>query len=346
MAEEQKEASGRLYGRKWKVVIYKPAYKEDGKRDPENDTAMDVSMLRCVFKTQHSNETAATICTLEVYNMNATTEAEVIKAGFQISIEAGYQEGQYGEIFTGDIVQVIRNRENGIEYKLEIIAIKGNMLFDGNHVRSQIAAGSDPRKVIEEVAQKSIVAFDVGDVSENLSQQKLPRGKVLFGTPNKYLRDVAIGNSAYYWAGSDDKLVVKKVADRIPADECLVLSPGNPENNEPNMGGLVGTPQYGDDGIRIKILMDARVKTLSMVKIDNEWIRKQLINISLDEKGQGNSPLPQQNQFDQDGEYQVFSVSHQGDTHGNDWYTNIVGIGRNGRSGLLTVQANKDQTER
>lgn len=346
MADEQKEVSGRLYGRKWKIVIYKPAYKEDKTRDPENDIAMDVSLLRCVFKTQHNNETAATICTLEVYNMNADTEADVIKAGFQVSIEAGYEEGQYGEIFTGDIVQVIRNRENGIDYKLEIIAIKGNLLFDRNHVRSQIAAGSDPRMIAKEVGEKARVKFDLGEVSDNLSKQKLPRGKVLFGTPEKYMRDLCVGNSAYYWADTDDKIVIKKVADEIPKDQCLVLSPGNPENNEPNIGGLVGTPQYGDDGIHIKVLMDARVKTLSMVEIDNEWIRKQLININTDGKGQAGSPLPQQSQFDEDGEYQVFSVAHQGDTHGNEWYTNIVGMGRNGRSGLLTVQDDKDQVER
>lgn len=346
MDEAQKEVSGRLYGRKWKIVIYKPAYKEDKTRDTENDIAMDVSLLRCVFKTQHSNETAATICTLEVYNMNADTEAEVIKAGFQISIEAGYEEGQYGEIFTGDVVQVIRNRENGIDYKLEIIAIKGNMLFDGNHVRSVVAAGSDPRMVAKDVSEKAVVKLDLGEVSDNLSKQKLPRGKVLFGTPEKYLRDLCIANNAYYWTGTDDKLVIKKVADQIPADQCLVLSPGNPESKEPNMGGLVGTPQYGDDGIQIKILMDARVKTLSMVKIDNEWIRKQLININLNEKGQASKPIPQQSQFDKDGEYQVFAVAHQGDTHGNEWYTNIVGVGRNGRSGLLTVQDDKEQVER
>ena len=44
---EQQTRKGRLYGRKWKITIYKPAYKtgEDGaptdERDPEHDTEMD-----------------------------------------------------------------------------------------------------------------------------------------------------------------------------------------------------------------------------------------------------------------------------------------------------------------
>ena len=128
---EQQTRKGRLYGRKWKITIYKPAYKtgEDGnptdERDPEHDTEMDVSQLKCEFQTKATTETAVQIGTLVVYNMNAKTEKEVIEEGFQVSVFGGYEEGQYGEIFTGDIVQIFRNRENGTDYRLEIIALKG-----------------------------------------------------------------------------------------------------------------------------------------------------------------------------------------------------------------------------
>ncbi len=342
MADERR---GWLYGRKWKICIYKPAYTEETvqlenmtstikTRDPENDIAIDVSLLRCVFQTKQSTETAATVGTLVVYNMNAATEREVIEEGFQISIEAGYEWGQYGEVFTGDIVQVIRNREDGVDYKLEIIALKGGVMFDYNHTRCAIAAGSNPREAVEAIGKNSKLAISVGDISDNLSTQKLPRGKVLFGTPAKYLRDLTIGNNAYYWAGEDDKLTVKKAMDEIPDDECLVLSPGNPNLNEENMGGLIGTPQYTDNGINIKMLMDPRVKPLSYVKINNNIIRRQLLNINVN--GQGNNQLPQQYQFDQDGEYQVYSVVHKGDTYGDDWYTEIVGISRMGKMSLNT----------
>ena len=150
MDEEKKtDRKGRLYGRKWKITIYKPAYTtdEDGNevRDPDNDTAVDVSLLKCVFRTQQSTESTAGLCTLAVYNMNAATEGAIIREGFQIAIEGGYEEGQYGEIFTGDIVQVFRNRENGVDYRLEIVALKGVLMFDTNYVRATIAAGSAPQ---------------------------------------------------------------------------------------------------------------------------------------------------------------------------------------------------------
>lgn len=336
--EAIQQRSARQYMRKWKITIFKPAYTKDKDgntiRDKEHDTAVDVSLLKCVFRTEQKYETPVTLCTLTVYNMNAKAEGDIIREGFQISIEAGYQEAQYGEIFTGDIVQVFRNRENGIDYRLEIIALKGTLFFDTNMIRSSIAAGSTARDMINIVAQKSDNTLDVGDVSPYLNQHPLPRGKVLFGSPTKYLRDICVYNDANFWISNDDKLTVKKVVDEIPSSDVLVLTPNT---------GLVGTPQYGDDGIHIKMLMDYRVKIQSMIKIDNELIQRQALSFDLSGKG-NNNQLPQQSQFDEDGEYQVCSVSHQGDTWGDTWITDVIGIGRHGKTGLPTSYENEQQT--
>lgn len=334
------ERKGRLYGRKWKILIFKPAYKKDENgntvRDEEHDTAIDVSALRCVFQTQQNLESAAVLCTLVVYNMNAATEGSILTEGFQIHIEGGYQEGQYGEIFTGDIVQIFRNRENGVDYRLEIIALKGVLMFDVNYVRATLAAGSTPRAIVQAISDNADTPIGVGEVSQNLKQQALPRGKVLFGTPSKYYRDLCIGNDANFWEDDDGNVTIKKVEDEIPEDKCLFLTP---------VTGLVGTPVYSDDGIHIKMLIDCRVKLYTLIKIDNDIIQRQAQQYDITGKG-NNNQLPQQYQFDQDGEYQVFSVSHSGDTWGDTWTTEVVGIGRNGRMGLLTAVQTKEQTTR
>jgi hypothetical protein len=332
---------GRLYGRKWKITIYKPAYKtgEDGnptnERDPERDAEMDVSLLKCEFQTKATTETAVQIGTLVVYNMSAASEKEVIEEGFQISVFGGYEEGQYGEVFTGDIVQVFRNRENGTDYRLEIVALRGMQSLFMNHVRSTIAAGSTPRDVVNVVAGQADKKIEVGDVSKELPEQTLPRGKVLFGTPAKYLRDLCTWNDAAYWEGEDGKLTVETVEQEIPEDRVLVLTPNT---------GLVGTPVYTDQGIQIKMLLDARVKLRSMIKIDNEIIQRQAVQIDPGTGQQKSDQLPQTAQFDQDGEYQVFSVEHRGDTWGDEWTTSVVGVSRNGRMGLLTAVNAAGQT--
>ena len=345
--EETQEGRGRLYGRKWKVTIYKPAYKEESttnngvtittkERDPANDIELDVSVLRCVFKTNATRQTPqVSMCALEVYNMNVATEGDIIQEGRQIRIEAGYQEGQYGLIFEGDIVQVIRNRENGVDYKLEILALKGAKIYNGaNFVRTSIAAGSKPREVIKTIAANADQKIEVDEISKNLSEQQLPRGKVIFGDPNKYLRDITIGNDAYYWE-EDGQLVVRKTIDEIPEGHVVEYTPNT---------GLVGTPQYTDNGINITVLMDCRIKIDGLVKIDNEIIRRQLINVSFDNEGKMQKQASQRTMFDEDGEYQVMQVSHRGDTHGDTWVTEVVGMSRNGI--LLLQQSNSAQSVR
>jgi hypothetical protein len=342
MAEQQEQKPqgtvdfGVLYGRKWQIKIYKPAYKDEEKteRDPEHDIGIDVSELKCVFKCKYDMNTALSVGTLVVYNLSPETEAGIIKEGFQFSVYGGYEKGQYGEIFTGDIVQIIRNRENGVDYRLEILAVKGQMEFDWNFVRASVAAQATPREIVKAVAENADQKLQPGEVSEKVSQQPLPRGKILFGKPYKYLYQLAKANNAFFQLNGKNEVDLKCLTDEIPEDMCLSLAPES---------GLVGTPKYTDNGIIIKMLLDARVKLGSLIKIDNSIIQGQLVNIDSTMSGKNNQ-IPQQQVFDESGEYQVLSITHSGDTWGDDWSTEVVGIGRNGRAGLQTAIAKPEQT--
>ena len=348
MSEQPEAKTGRQYLRKWKITIYRPAYKqnEEGQqeRDPDNDVEMDVSNLRCLFRVEHKENTAITMGTLVVYNMNMTTEKEVIESGFQISIYGGYEEGQYGEVFTGDILQIFRNREDGVDYRLEIIAMKGIKGIYDNFVKSNLAAGSEPRTIAKTIARTARTKLVMGNISNNISTTPLPRGKVLFGTPGKYFRDMSIEQDATVMEAPDGTIEITKESDPIPDDKVLELTPET---------GLVGTPVYGDNGIQIKMLLDPRVTVGTLIKIDNDIIRRQAANFSgamgaLNGKNQQPSggTMPQSQVFDEDGEYKVFSYVHSGDTWGDDWTTEVVGVGRNGRAGLLTPLKNANQTMR
>ena len=338
MADQPEQGKqGPLYGRAWKIVIYKKGEEGSGE-----DTEMDVSLLRCIFKCQYTMGTASTLGTLIVYNMNVRTEKETIEEGFQIRVEAGYEMGQYGEIFTGDIVQIIRNRENGTDYRLEILAIRSVGVFDVNHVRATIAANSTPRDVVETVAKQADTPIEVGEISEKLPDTPLPRGKVLFGKPSTYLRDICKWNNAWFSQNTDRKLEVHTLTDEIKDDQVLELTPNT---------GLVGTPKYTDQGINIRMLLDPRVKVTNssgtLIKIDNEIIQRQLISINSNPDQQGKSNQPdQKSQFDEDGEYMVISVTHSLDTYGDEWTTECNALSRNGKAGLVTAMQNEKQNIR
>lgn len=341
--KQQVEKLGIQYGRRWEIRVYKPGKDETGQRSVDKDMAIDVSDLRCIFTVKYDVNSFITIGTLAIYNLNVETETSIIKEGMQISIFAGYEQAQYGEVFTGDIIQIIRNREDGVNYKLEILAANAIKDFDWNFVRSSIAANSDPRQQIKAVCEKADKKMQVGEVSKNLSQQTLPRGKILFGKPFKYLRDIAIHNNAFF-EKSGGKVNMHGVNDEIPENMTVKLAPET---------GLVGTPKYTDNGIIIKTLLDPRIKPRTLIWIDNSIIQRTLISIDpqmqtkKDTKGNASASNEQQNQknmFDKDGEYEALSITHQGDTWGDEWTTEIIGLSRNGRVAIASAIASPEQS--
>ncbi|WP_295295888.1 hypothetical protein [Veillonella sp.] len=312
--------NNKLYGRQWRVLI-----------QTKEDKALDVTELRCTFTINKYATGQPSVCHLMIYNLNAQTEGNIIKEGFYVQLEAGYA-AQYGIIFSGQIIQVFRNREEGINYRLEILAVDGSAFLDLNFVRTTLAAGSTPRDVVVSLASVSKQPIETEEVSENMDQAKLPRPKVLFGRPKDYLNDISKGNGSFYWI-NDGKLTVRKFTDPIPENHCIVLTPTT---------GLVGTPEYTDEGIRIVSLLNPLIVVNGMIKIDNSIINRQAINLP-NGKGGGQQKQSQQSVFDQDGEYQVYSIHHAGDTHGEVWTTEVIGIGRNGRAGLPLMVDSAEQ---
>ncbi|MGM9571233.1 MAG: phage protein [bacterium] len=309
---------GKLFDRKWRILV---RY--------EDEVALDVSDLHCLFRVQQNPNGQVWTAEINIYNLAPATEKVIILSKHSVIIEAGY-EVQYGTIFEGQVVQVFRELENATDYKLTIIAMSGDEFLNQNFLNRNLAAGSKPRDVISLCASDSVKKVQLGNVSEELSEQQLPRGKVFFGEPKKYLRDISEGNDALFWV-SGDTLTVKKTTDPIEG-EAIVLTPSS---------GLIGTPQMTNEGIAIKSLLNPLIVPFSMVKIDNSLIRIQKLN--LNPSGQlSQQQLSGNAVFDEDGEYQAYLVTHYGDTRGNDWYTELIGIGRNGK--LPLPLENEQQT--
>ena len=174
----------------------------------------------------------------------------------------------------------------------------------------------------------------VGNISENLPDQPLPRGKVIFGTPGKYLRDIAIANNAHFGLNEEDKAEMKCITDEIPKDSVLYLKPTT---------GLVGTPRYTDNGIQIKMLLEPRIRIECLVKIDNELIQRQMVSVSNTKQGPKVNGVNQNLQFEKSGEYRVLSYAPSMDTWGDDWTTEVVALSQNGRAGLATMMQTKSQ---
>lgn len=295
-----------LYGRKFKIYVAR-----------KDNTAWDVTNLRCTFSIEKVAMQTANYAEIAIYNLTRDTENAIIEEGTRVIVEAGYDgminDGtelkQYGKIFDGEIIQTMRDREDNVDYILRFICVDGDSFLNNNLIKMTLNSGINQRQIVENVASQALKPTEISRISPELSDAKLPRGKVFFGVPKNYIRDVAKDNGAYFWIDDGQLQVTKPTDDMI--GEAIVISPQN---------GLIGTPAQTQFGVTLKTLLNPKIKLMSMIKIDNSYIRmlKQQI---------GKIPT----MLDQDGQYQVYKLQHTGDTRGNEWYTDITGIGRNGK---------------
>lgn len=299
--------ANKLFLRRWKISIYLNS--GDVLVVSNSDYEVQSGALQVTFNINRPGYQAFYYGDIVIYNLNGPTEAEIVKEGNRVVVEAGYIDGAYGKIFDGQVFQVFRERDDVVDYKLTLHCLDGMGLFDNNMVSFTAYAGTDQRSQIASIAANATKPIPLGTVSQNIDTRLLPRGKTFFGQPKDYFRDIATYNNAQCFI-HDGQVHMTRLADgpQLAADEAIEYTPET---------GLIGTPQVTQNGVQFTVLLDPRVKIVNpsmLVKLNFALLRQQLLQI-------GQLPTV----LDKDGVYQVVAVSHRGGTRDNEWYTTITG---------------------
>lgn len=312
-----------LWKRKCKIYI-------KATNNAVNDKELDVSNLKCLFTVEKKLggfSIAKEMCTFEIYNVNPETERIILENGYGLIIEAGYENGRYGKIFEGDILQAVNTIEEE-NFKITILAMSGQEEIASNFV--MCSTNSTTRKEqMKIMGQKARVPIQIEDKTEdNSTDNELPRGKVFFNSVEKYYSDFGrrMGNVFFYLdtmrkkskeetaTEQTAKIIMKSFEEMNNITTAVELSPNT---------GLIGVPQVSDSGVIIKCLLDPRFTIEGYVKLTNSMINRGLAQPL---SGQG---YTQKAMIDPDGEYKIFSIKHMGDTYGDTWITELIGVGRN-----------------
>jgi hypothetical protein len=271
-------------------------------------SGIDTSELRVVFSIEKSMAETPNYSEITIYNLSPATENMIIQTGDRVILEAGYEGPQYGLIFDGDIVQPFRDKENGVTYKLTLVSQDGDQFINNGFVNASYAAGQTPASILRKVTSGASHPIEVENVSENLENLELPRGKVCFGLARHYLHQIAVTEQAAYYV-NDGKVNIVKAMD-VPTGRVIDLNPRS---------GLIGTPEMTDEGCKAKCLLNPLLNINSFVHIDNAYVRQQKAT-------RGSQPK----QVDYDGIYRIIKLRHIGDTRGDIWYTEFTGIAQSG----------------
>lgn len=247
-----------LFGRRYRITV-----------SDNSGNALDVSNLHCTFNIIKTIQMEPNSSEINIYNLNAITENKIMLSGKRVTVEAGYEGSQFGLIFDGDILQTIREKENGNTYKLTIIALDSDRAINFEIANFSIARGQTARDIIEHITSKATNAIQLGSISDKLKGQTLVRGKALFGKVSDYIRQIAQSYDLHFYM-DDGKLNLISM-DELPDGEIFELSPSS---------GLIGTPTQTDYGLSGQCLLNPQIKLNSLIHIDNSLVRAKQIDIS------------------------------------------------------------------
>ena len=274
---------------------------------------LDLSDFHIKFHVEGMSFDRPKSAVIRVYNLAASTQA-TIKAEFQaVMLQAGYENGALGIIFSGTIKRFRSGRENATDTYLEILAADGDLAFNQSFVNKTIAAGQPLVNKAQVVASSMQAAGGITSSNMDALQATggvLPRGQVLFGLGVAQLDDVASTTNTS-WFIENGVLTFVSNTGFLPSEAVVLTS----------QTGMVGIPEATINGIEVTALLNPNIKIGTQVQIDNASINQTQIN-------QQGFPSFTDITFvantTNDGFYKVLVVSHIGDSRGNEWYTKMI----------------------
>ena len=263
--------------------------------------------------------------------------AQPIAMGDSVSISAGYQYTGSGTfnpaaqlLYKGRVFQSIWTRENVTDYKLTLRLITALVEDLWNVANIPLGPGTSDLEKVNQVTKYSTNEIPIERIDDAasaiLDQHKLPGSQALRDRPLSIIEDVAYQHNLYSWIswkGLNIRSFGPSDFKNLPA--YAYGPPDLPGSYAPTgtttgqiHKTLIGVPQQTQDGVTFRVLMDSTPRVGDVVQLAPGTI----INpVALQYGGNTLPPIPSGS-----GLYIVARLHHVGDSRGNDWYTEILGM--------------------
>lgn len=273
---------------------------------------LDLSRLRFRFQIQAADVETPNTLVARVYNLADETKNAIIKEFNTVTLTAGYENGNKGTIFQGDIKQFFSGRERNVDKFLEIRAGDGDQAYNFSVINQTFPAGTTDQQTLAALAKS--MGLQVAPTANGFLSTGgiLPRGKTLFGMARLHLSDMARKNNCR-WSVQNGAVTLVPVTGYLPGQAVEINS----------ATGMIGTPEQTDNGIVVRCALNPAIQVGQAVKINNRDINQTVI------KSQFWPTYTSQYYpatVTNDGLYRVLVAEHYGDTRGqgDDWYTKLT----------------------
>ncbi|MEC4682384.1 MAG: hypothetical protein VST70_01700 [Nitrospirota bacterium] len=268
--------------------------------------ALDLSALQFQFSVKASTIRTPKRVQLRIYNLKKETSQKVVTIGASVILSAGYS-GNFGTIFSGQIVQVRIGRENATDTFLDISAADSDYTYNQAIVNFSVSKGSSVIGRLGQLANAGGVKL--GTTALPSIPAQLQRGRVYFGLLRDHMSSLC-GTIGADWTLNNGKLEVVAQNGYRPGQIPLVTA----------ATGMIGVPEQTPEGIQVKTLLNPFLDINGLVQLDNASIQQYQFPLGLSETAKAALVPP----ISRDGKYKVLFLEHIGDTRGQEWYSELV----------------------
>lgn len=257
--------------------------------------ALRIEGLRVQFTIRKSLAKEPNTAEVKITNLAATSRAEIKRKGARVIVTAGYPENA-AVIFTGDSRLGEHLREN-TDWITRIQCGDGEQAYQFARLSESFAPGTPIVDVVRTIV--GALGLNVGNVEEQLAAGDFRGG----------LAEFAHGYAAHGKAATELDRVLRSVGLTwsIQHGAIQVLRGGAPAKGTAVLltpdTGLVGSPTFGTPDakgaspiLRARSLLQPQIRCGGAVEIRTEGVN---------------------------GQFRVERLTHAGDTHGGDWYTDL-----------------------
>lgn len=289
------------------------------------NSALDLSEFRIQFQVHGTDLPTPNMAQIRVYNLAASTVAGIINGYNSVLLQAGYNEN-FNDIFKGTIVRFKRGREVNVDSYLDLIAADGDEGYNFGVISQSFAAGSHVSAQVDALAASMGLTVDpkVYDALNNPNAMPaggvLLRGKALYGMSRLNLNQIAYSCQAR-WSIQNGVLTFVPLTGYLSGDAVVINS----------QTGMIGVPEATDNGITVRTLLNPLIRIGCRVRLNESDVARypglsggylQNSNGGVYGKGKIDPFFPAFTTTD--GFYRVMAVDHDGDTRGQNWYSNMI----------------------
>jgi hypothetical protein len=257
-----------------------------------------IAGLRLKFKAEKSLKGDPNTLDLHVFNLSATTRAAMQKKGATVVVVAGYK-GEAQVIFSGQ-ARTIDHVRVGSEWDTHVQCGDGEIAFAKSFSSFSFGPGAKWSDVVAQIGKD--LATNTQDAISKIAGGNLKgaidsfvQGYTASG-PSVREMDRVMRAAGLEWSIQDGRLQI--LTKRGTSDDsAIVLSPST---------GLIGSPDHGapeksggPSVLKAKALLQAGIRPGRTLKLDTAALR---------------------------GFYRVEKVTHEGDTHGQEWHSTIEAL--------------------